>query len=185
MNVKEVTLKHYILNMVCVPPHGLFFMICARLPTVTYHYVWHILKDITIQGVYSSLMERKANSSISQRRINDEYVKNIGIQFFILLLKNVQLLLLSGLFLQIYFYAEYVFKKSGIPEQNIPYVTLGTGVCECITALTCVSHLFYYTELFLNFKHIQGQFHPKFIFKIQVESVGMSYLLLSYISQGL
>lgn len=109
---------------------------------------------------------------------------NIGIKFFILLLKNVQLLL-SGLSLQIYFYAEYVFKNAGIPEQNIPYVTLGTGVCECITALTCVSHLFYYTDLFFNFKHIQGQFHPKFIFIIQVESVGMRYLLLSYISQGL
>ncbi|KAM5193897.1 solute carrier family 2, facilitated glucose transporter member 11-like [Mantella aurantiaca] len=37
----------------------------------------------------------------------------------------------------IYFYAEYVFKKTGIPEHNIPYVTLGTGVCECITALVC------------------------------------------------
>ncbi|CAI9567978.1 unnamed protein product, partial [Staurois parvus] len=37
----------------------------------------------------------------------------------------------------IYFYAEYVFRKCGIPEHNIPYVTLGTGVCECITALTC------------------------------------------------
>ncbi|XP_044144952.1 LOW QUALITY PROTEIN: solute carrier family 2, facilitated glucose transporter member 11-like [Bufo gargarizans] len=37
----------------------------------------------------------------------------------------------------IYFYAEYVFKKSGIPTENIPYVTLGTGVCECITAMTC------------------------------------------------
>ncbi|XP_071980532.1 solute carrier family 2, facilitated glucose transporter member 11-like isoform X1 [Engystomops pustulosus] len=37
----------------------------------------------------------------------------------------------------IYFYAEYVFKKSGIPIEKIPYVTLGTGVCECITAMTC------------------------------------------------
>ncbi|KAM4052257.1 solute carrier family 2, facilitated glucose transporter member 11-like isoform 2-T2 [Anomaloglossus baeobatrachus] len=37
----------------------------------------------------------------------------------------------------IYFYAEYVFKKTGIPTENIPYVTLGTGVCECITAMTC------------------------------------------------
>ncbi|XP_040276193.1 solute carrier family 2, facilitated glucose transporter member 11-like isoform X2 [Bufo bufo] len=37
----------------------------------------------------------------------------------------------------IYFYAEYIFKKSGIPTENIPYVTLGTGVCECITAMTC------------------------------------------------
>ncbi|XP_066459780.1 solute carrier family 2, facilitated glucose transporter member 11-like isoform X2 [Eleutherodactylus coqui] len=37
----------------------------------------------------------------------------------------------------IYFYAVYVFKKAGIPSANIPYVTLGTGVCECITAMTC------------------------------------------------
>ncbi|XP_069614760.1 solute carrier family 2, facilitated glucose transporter member 11-like isoform X1 [Ranitomeya imitator] len=37
----------------------------------------------------------------------------------------------------IYFYAQYVFKKTGIPNENIPYVTLGTGVCECITAMTC------------------------------------------------
>ncbi|XP_028313561.1 solute carrier family 2, facilitated glucose transporter member 11b [Gouania willdenowi] len=37
----------------------------------------------------------------------------------------------------IYFYAEYVFKRSGIPNDKIPYVTLGTGACECITALTC------------------------------------------------
>ncbi|XP_075425127.1 solute carrier family 2, facilitated glucose transporter member 11-like isoform X3 [Ascaphus truei] len=37
----------------------------------------------------------------------------------------------------IYFYAEYVFTKAGIPAENIPYVTLGTGLCECVTALTC------------------------------------------------
>ncbi|XP_017307572.1 solute carrier family 2, facilitated glucose transporter member 11b isoform X2 [Ictalurus punctatus] len=37
----------------------------------------------------------------------------------------------------IYFYAEYVFREAGIPAENIPYVTLGTGACECITALTC------------------------------------------------
>ncbi|KAM3940179.1 solute carrier family 2, facilitated glucose transporter member 9-like [Leptodactylus fuscus] len=37
----------------------------------------------------------------------------------------------------IYFYAQYVFTKSGIPTENIPYVTVGTGVCECITAMTC------------------------------------------------
>ncbi|XP_075710033.1 solute carrier family 2, facilitated glucose transporter member 11-like [Rhinoderma darwinii] len=37
----------------------------------------------------------------------------------------------------IYFYAEYVFKKTGIPTANIPYVTLGTGFSECITAMTC------------------------------------------------
>ncbi|XP_078523409.1 solute carrier family 2, facilitated glucose transporter member 11-like isoform X2 [Lissotriton helveticus] len=37
----------------------------------------------------------------------------------------------------IYFYATIIFTKAGIPEQNIPYVTIGTGACECITALTC------------------------------------------------
>uniref|UniRef100_A0A7N8Y4Q9 Solute carrier family 2, facilitated glucose transporter member 5 n=1 Tax=Mastacembelus armatus TaxID=205130 RepID=A0A7N8Y4Q9_9TELE len=37
----------------------------------------------------------------------------------------------------IYFYAGYVFKRSGIPDDKIPYVTVGTGACECITALTC------------------------------------------------
>ncbi|KAM3867530.1 solute carrier family 2, facilitated glucose transporter member 11b [Diretmus argenteus] len=37
----------------------------------------------------------------------------------------------------IYFYADYVFKQSGIPDDKIPYATVGTGACECITALTC------------------------------------------------
>ncbi|XP_030074639.1 solute carrier family 2, facilitated glucose transporter member 11 [Microcaecilia unicolor] len=37
----------------------------------------------------------------------------------------------------IYFYAGYIFTQAGIPAENIPYVTLGTGACECITALTC------------------------------------------------
>ncbi|XP_040052107.2 solute carrier family 2, facilitated glucose transporter member 11b isoform X1 [Gasterosteus aculeatus] len=37
----------------------------------------------------------------------------------------------------IYFYAEYLFTQSGIPADKIPYVTVGTGACECVTALTC------------------------------------------------
>ncbi|XP_044052782.1 solute carrier family 2, facilitated glucose transporter member 11b isoform X1 [Siniperca chuatsi] len=37
----------------------------------------------------------------------------------------------------IYFYADYLFTQSGIPADKIPYVTIGTGACECITALTC------------------------------------------------
>ncbi|KAM4578413.1 solute carrier family 2, facilitated glucose transporter member 11-like isoform 3-T3 [Fundulus diaphanus] len=37
----------------------------------------------------------------------------------------------------IYFYADYVFRQSGIPMDKIPYATVGTGACECITALTC------------------------------------------------
>ncbi|KAH0625669.1 hypothetical protein JD844_015264, partial [Phrynosoma platyrhinos] len=27
--------------------------------------------------------------------------------------------------------------EAGIPHEKIPYVTLGTGACECLTALTC------------------------------------------------
>ncbi|XP_063050385.1 solute carrier family 2, facilitated glucose transporter member 11-like [Engraulis encrasicolus] len=37
----------------------------------------------------------------------------------------------------IYFYADYVFTAARIPEERMPYVTLGTGACECLTALTC------------------------------------------------
>ncbi|XP_052545429.1 solute carrier family 2, facilitated glucose transporter member 11-like isoform X4 [Tympanuchus pallidicinctus] len=37
----------------------------------------------------------------------------------------------------IYFYATYVFEQAGISAEKIPYVTLGTGACECLTALTC------------------------------------------------
>ncbi|NXY85198.1 GTR11 protein, partial [Alcedo cyanopectus] len=39
----------------------------------------------------------------------------------------------------IYFYATYIFEQAGISSEKIPYVTLGTGACECLTALTCVS----------------------------------------------
>ncbi|KAG7480894.1 hypothetical protein MATL_G00061130 [Megalops atlanticus] len=37
----------------------------------------------------------------------------------------------------IYFYAHYIFKRSRIPDEKIPYATVGTGACECLTALTC------------------------------------------------
>ncbi|XP_064025005.1 solute carrier family 2, facilitated glucose transporter member 11-like isoform X2 [Pogoniulus pusillus] len=37
----------------------------------------------------------------------------------------------------IYFYATYIFEQAGISTEKIPYVTLGTGACECLTALTC------------------------------------------------
>uniref|UniRef100_A0A8C6Q1X1 Solute carrier family 2 member 11b n=1 Tax=Nothobranchius furzeri TaxID=105023 RepID=A0A8C6Q1X1_NOTFU len=36
-----------------------------------------------------------------------------------------------------YFYTQYVFQQSGIPTDKIPYATVGTGACECLTALTC------------------------------------------------
>ncbi|XP_061673485.1 solute carrier family 2, facilitated glucose transporter member 11b [Syngnathoides biaculeatus] len=44
----------------------------------------------------------------------------------------------------IYFYAGYVFTQAGIPSERIPYAAVGTGACECITALTCgllIEHL--------------------------------------------
>nr|XP_060640780.1 solute carrier family 2, facilitated glucose transporter member 11-like isoform X1 [Anolis sagrei ordinatus]XP_060640781.1 solute carrier family 2, facilitated glucose transporter member 11-like isoform X1 [Anolis sagrei ordinatus] len=37
----------------------------------------------------------------------------------------------------IYFYTGSIFEEAGIPKEKIPYVTLGTGACECLTALTC------------------------------------------------
>ncbi|XP_051888049.1 solute carrier family 2, facilitated glucose transporter member 11b isoform X2 [Pristis pectinata] len=37
----------------------------------------------------------------------------------------------------IYFYATYVFNKAGIAQAYIPYVTMGTGACECLSALCC------------------------------------------------
>ncbi|XP_061134865.1 solute carrier family 2, facilitated glucose transporter member 11b isoform X2 [Syngnathus typhle] len=44
----------------------------------------------------------------------------------------------------IYFYADYVFAQAGIPNERRPYAAVGTGACECITALTCgllIEHL--------------------------------------------
>ncbi|XP_060763562.1 solute carrier family 2, facilitated glucose transporter member 11b isoform X1 [Neoarius graeffei] len=54
--------------------------------------------------------------------------------FIIILLSTAQQL--NGIN-AIYFYAAYVFSEARIPAENIPYVTVGTGACECITALTC------------------------------------------------
>ena len=49
--------------------------------------------------------------------------------------------------LQIYFYADYVFRQAGISEDKIPYTVVGTGACECITALTCVSIPFVFLHI--------------------------------------
>ncbi|XP_058851614.1 solute carrier family 2, facilitated glucose transporter member 11-like [Acipenser ruthenus] len=40
-----------------------------------------------------------------------------------------------------YFYASYVFQEAGIPYDKIQYVVIGTGSCELITSITCVSKL--------------------------------------------
>ncbi|XP_067861728.1 solute carrier family 2, facilitated glucose transporter member 11b [Heptranchias perlo] len=37
----------------------------------------------------------------------------------------------------IYFYATYVFNQAGIAQAYIPYVTMGTGACECLSAFCC------------------------------------------------
>ncbi|KAM3877710.1 solute carrier family 2, facilitated glucose transporter member 11-like [Diretmus argenteus] len=37
----------------------------------------------------------------------------------------------------IYFYAFYVFKEAGIPEDKIQYITIGTGTCEFTACILC------------------------------------------------
>ena len=54
--------------------------------------------------------------------------------------------------LQIYFYTDYVFRQAGIPDDKIPYATVGTGACECLTALTCVSFTVY-LECLVRLRH--------------------------------
>ncbi|XP_072921494.1 solute carrier family 2, facilitated glucose transporter member 11-like isoform X3 [Hemitrygon akajei] len=41
---------------------------------------------------------------------------------------------------QMYYYAAYLFRAVGISDENVPYVTIGTGCCELVAALT--SNLF-------------------------------------------
>ncbi|XP_015221512.1 solute carrier family 2, facilitated glucose transporter member 11b isoform X2 [Lepisosteus oculatus] len=61
--------------------------------------------------------------------------KNLRLQVItVILLNSAQQL--NGIN-AIYFYASYVFTRAGIPDATIPYVTIGTGACECLTALTC------------------------------------------------
>uniref|UniRef100_A0A7N6F966 Solute carrier family 2, facilitated glucose transporter member 5 n=1 Tax=Anabas testudineus TaxID=64144 RepID=A0A7N6F966_ANATE len=38
----------------------------------------------------------------------------------------------------IYFYASYVFKEAGIPDDKIQYITIGTGTCEFTACILCV-----------------------------------------------
>ncbi|XP_068171619.1 solute carrier family 2, facilitated glucose transporter member 11 isoform X2 [Antennarius striatus] len=37
----------------------------------------------------------------------------------------------------IYFYASYVFKEAGIPDDKIQYITIGTGACEFTACIMC------------------------------------------------
>ncbi len=43
--------------------------------------------------------------------------------------------------LQVYFYSTEVFRAAGIPEHQLSYTALGTGLCEVFTSLTSVSPL--------------------------------------------
>lgn len=72
MNVKAVTLKHYILNMVCV----IFYYLCMSAYCYLSLCMAHSPRHYNPR-CYSSLIERKANSSISQRQINDEHWNKI------------------------------------------------------------------------------------------------------------
>ncbi len=38
-----------------------------------------------------------------------------------------------------YFYSAKVFRAAGIPEHQLSYAALGTGLCELFTSVTCVS----------------------------------------------
>lgn len=40
---------------------------------------------------------------------------------------------------KIYFYASYVFKEAGISDDQIQYITIGTGTCEFTACIMCVS----------------------------------------------
>lgn len=40
---------------------------------------------------------------------------------------------------QVYFYSFDVFRAAGIHESQLRYAALGTGLCEFVTSLACVS----------------------------------------------
>lgn len=40
---------------------------------------------------------------------------------------------------QIYFYCFEVFHTAKFEEHLIPYVSLGVGLCECLSSILCVS----------------------------------------------
>lgn len=46
---------------------------------------------------------------------------------------------ISSAFFQIYFYSFEVFHTAKFEEYLIPYVSLGVGLCECLSSILCVS----------------------------------------------
>lgn len=58
-----------------------------------------------------------------------------------------------------------MFTQAGIPADKIPYATVGTGACECITALTCVSLGFVHQHKDVN---LRKHFWHKVVWHIPV-----------------
>ncbi|XP_032833028.1 solute carrier family 2, facilitated glucose transporter member 5-like isoform X2 [Petromyzon marinus] len=100
------------------------------------------------QGTGGSPLEHRLDEELLAMRAEQEQMsegprsvwdvmRNRGTrwQLITVLLLNVTQQL-SGLN-AIYFYSTYVFKEAKIPEEKIPYVTLGTGAAEIITAMSC------------------------------------------------
>ncbi|XP_062890222.1 solute carrier family 2, facilitated glucose transporter member 11b [Mobula hypostoma] len=86
------------------------------------------LEDIEKERVVIQLQRSKRlwellTDGLTRRQLITVILINIGQQ-------------LSGIN-AIYFYATYVFETAGIGQAYIPYVTMGTGVCEFFSALCC------------------------------------------------
>ncbi|XP_078277978.1 solute carrier family 2, facilitated glucose transporter member 11b [Rhinoraja longicauda] len=79
---------------------------------------WMVINLHPSKGLLGLLKDR-----LNRWQLITVVVINIGLQ-------------LSGINM-IYFYATYIFNDAGIAPANIPYVTMGTGACECISAFCC------------------------------------------------
>ncbi|XP_078476054.1 solute carrier family 2, facilitated glucose transporter member 5-like [Lampetra fluviatilis] len=101
------------------------------------------------QGTGSSPLEHQLDEELLAMRAEQEQMSGGGPrsvwdvmrdrgtrwQLVTVLLLNVTQQL-SGLNV-IYFYSTYVFKEAKISEEKIPYMTLGTGAAEILTAMSC------------------------------------------------
>lgn len=55
--------------------------------------------------------------------------------------------------LQLYFYAFDIFRESGVPEDQMHYLSIGIGATELITVTLCVSVSFSKTTLTISWNH--------------------------------
>lgn len=79
---------------------------------------WMVIHLQPSKGLWDLLKDRS-----TRWQLITVMVMNAGVQF-------------SGINV-IYFYATYIFSAAGIAPAYIPYVTMGTGACECFSALCC------------------------------------------------